>query len=193
MLFRSISDHPLNQFKETFDNYKIIDFNKFNTNNEYKESNIAATLLKIQERKTTKGNSYAIIKLTDLTSVFELFVFSDILQLNRNILVEGNSLIITLSKNITDDNNRFKRLNVKKITSLKDIFNKPISEIEFKTQDLNKINEISNFNKKDGTTEVKINIKDGDKKLIFKLKNKRLVDRKSVNTLKKQDILTTIH
>jgi DNA polymerase-3 subunit alpha len=188
-----ISDHPLNQFKEIFDNYKIIDFNKFNTNKEYKESNIAATLLKIQERKTAKGNSYAIIKLTDLTSVFELFIFSDILELNRNILVEGNSLIITLSKNITDDNNRFKRLNVKKVASLKDIFNKPISEIEFKTQDLNKINEISNFVKKNGTTEVKINIKDGDKKLIFKLKNKRLVDRKSVNTLKNQDILTTIH
>ncbi len=188
-----ISDHPLNQFKEIFDDYKIIDFNKFNINKEYKESNIAATLLKIQEKKTAKGNSYAIIKLTDLTSVFELFIFSDILELNRNILVEGNSLILTLSKNITEDNNRFKRLNVKKIVSLKDIFNKPISEIEFKTQDLNKINEISNFIKKDGTTEVKINIKDGDKKFVFKLKNKRFVDRKSVNTLKKQDILTTIH
>jgi DNA polymerase-3 subunit alpha len=187
-----ISDHPLNQFKEIFDDCKIIDFNKFNSNEEAKEKNIAATLLKLQERKTAKGNSYAIIKLTDLTSVFELFIFSDILELNRNILVEGNSLILTLSKNITEDNNRFKRLNVKKIVSLKDIFNKPISEIEFKTQDLNKINEISNFIKKDGTTEVKINIKDGDKKLVFKLKNKRLVDRKTVNILKKQDILTTI-
>ena len=41
--------------------------------------------------------------------------------------------------------------------------------------------------------KLKLNIKDGDKKLVFKLKNKRLVDRKSVNTLKKQDILTTIH
>ena len=188
-----ISDHPLNQFKEIFDAYKIIDFNKFNNNDKYKDSNIAATLLKIQERKTAKGNSYAIIKLTDLSSVFELFIFSDILELNRNILVEGNSFIITLNKNITDDNNRFKRLNVKKIASLKDIFNKPISEIEFKAQDLNKVNEISNFIKKKGTTEVKINIKDGDKKLIFKLKNKRLVDRKSVNTLKKQDILSIIH
>ena len=188
-----ISDHPLNQFKDIFDDYKIIDFNKFNSDNDTNESNIAATLLKIQERKTSKGNSYAIIKLTDLTSVFELFIFSDILELNRNILVEGNSLIITLSKNITEDNNRFKRLNVKKIASLKDLFNKPIAEIEFSTQDSKKINEISNLIKKDGTTEVKIKIKDGDEKLTFKLKDKRLVDRKSVNTLKKQDILTTIH
>ena len=52
--------------------------------NDIKEKNIAATLLKIQERKTQKGNSYAIIKFTDLSSVFELFIFSDILELNRN-------------------------------------------------------------------------------------------------------------
>ena len=29
-----ISDHPLNQFKEIFDDCKIIDFNKFNSNKE---------------------------------------------------------------------------------------------------------------------------------------------------------------
>ena len=63
-----------------------------------KNANIAATLLKVQERKTAKGNSYAVLKLTDLTSVFELFIFSDILELNREILIEGNSLILTLVK-----------------------------------------------------------------------------------------------
>ena len=61
-----ISDHPLNQFKEIFDDYNIIDLKKFNSDKEIKENNIAATLLKIQERKTQKGNTYAIIKLTDL-------------------------------------------------------------------------------------------------------------------------------
>ena len=44
-----------------------------------------------------------LLKFTDLTSVFELFIFSDILELNREILIEGNSLIITLTKNISDD------------------------------------------------------------------------------------------
>ena len=72
--------------------------------------------MKIQERKTSKGNSYAVIKLTDLSSVFELFIFSEILELNRNILLEGNSLLITLNKNLSNDENRFKRINVKKIT-----------------------------------------------------------------------------
>ncbi|MDF1857722.1 MAG: DNA polymerase III subunit alpha, partial [Candidatus Pelagibacter bacterium] len=98
-----ISDHPLNQFKEIFDDYKIVDYIKFNSDDNIKDANIAATLLKISERKTAKGNSYAVIKFTDLTSVFELFIFSDILEINREILIEGNSLIITLIKTISND------------------------------------------------------------------------------------------
>ena len=188
-----ISDHPLNQFKEIFDDYDIIDFNKFNFDNEIKEKNIAATLLKIQERKTAKGNSYGIIKFTDLTSVFELFIFSDILETNREILIEGNSLIITLIKNISDAENRFKRINVKKITSLRDLYNKPISEIEFTINESKQIKEIANFVNKNGSTEVKVKIKDKNNELTFKLKNKRNVDRKSINILKNRNILTTIH
>ena len=118
-----ISDHPLNQFKEIFDDYKIIDYQKFYSDDEIKENNIAATLLKVQERKTAKGNSYAVLKLTDLSSVFELFIFSDVLELNREILKEGSSLILTLTKNISSDEDKTKRINVRKIASLKDLFN----------------------------------------------------------------------
>ena len=188
-----ISDHPLNQFKEIFDDYKITDYSKFISDNDLKDSNIAATLLKITERKTAKGHSYGVIKFTDLTSVFELFVFSDILELNREILIEGNSLIITLNKNISADENRFKRINVKKVASLKDLFNKPVSEIEFSIKNPGQINEISNLVKKEGKTEVMIKIVDNENELVFKLKNKRTIDRKTINTLKNQDILTTIH
>ena len=188
-----ISDHPLNQFKEIFDNYNIIDFNKFNSDKEIKANNIAATLLKIQEKKTQKGNTYAIIKLTDLRSVFELFIFSDVLESNRNLLVEGNSLIITLSKNIAEGENRFKRINVKKISSLKDLFNKPVSEIELKLNHPEQVKEISNILIKEGSTNVKIIINNLDNDLVFQLKNKRLVDRQSLNNLKNQGILTTIH
>ena len=87
--------------------------------------------MKVQERKTAKGNSYAVLKLTDLTSVFELFIFSDILELNREILKEGNSLLLTLVKSISNDENRFKRVNVQKIGSMMDLFNSPINEVFF--------------------------------------------------------------
>ena len=77
--------------------------------------------------------------------MFELFIFSDILELNRNSLVEGNSFIITLSKNLSENENRFKRINVKKIASLKDLFNKPISAIDFNTNKTSQIHKIYNL------------------------------------------------
>ena len=187
-----ISDHPLNQFTEIFDDYKIINYSKFNSDDNIKDSNIAATLLKLQERKTAKGNSYAVLKLTDLNSVFELFIFSDILELNREILIEGNSLILTLIKSISNDENRFKRLNVQKIASLKDLFNSPINEVTFNVKSDDEINEISKLLNKDGKTLVNINLITNDRSLVFKLKNTRNLDRKSLNLLRKKMISSTI-
>ena len=187
-----ISDHPLNQFKEIFDDYKIVDYSGFNSDDNINEANIAATLLKLTERKTAKGNSYAVIKFTDLSSVFELFIFSDILELNREALVEGSSLIITLSKSISNDENRFKRINVLKIASLKNLFNKPVSSITFNLKSTKDIDQISNFLQKEGSTEVKINIINKENKINFKLKNKRQIDRKSINILRNKDISTVI-
>ena len=188
-----ISDHPLNQFKEIFEDYKIMDYSTFNLSDEIKEANIAATLLKVQERKTAKGNSYAVIKLTDLTSVFELFIFSDTLDLNREILKEGNSLILTLLKNISIDENRFKRTNVHKITSLKDLFNSPILDITFTINSIEEIDRISKFLNKDGKTLINISLKNEENNLLFQLKNKRELDRKTIYLLRNEQILTQIN
>ncbi len=187
-----ISDHPLNQFTEIFNDYKIKDYSEFNLNDDIKDSNIAATLLKIQERKTAKGNSYAVLKLTDLTSVFELFIFSDILEINREILIEGNSLILTLVKNISNDENRFKRVNVQKIGSLKDLFNSPIKEVFFEVKSDDEVNMISKILDKDGKTVINIKLINDDKTLSFKLRNNRNLDRKSLNLLRKREISSTI-
>ena len=187
-----ISDHPLNQFTEIFDDYKINDYLNFNSDDKIKESNIAGTLLKLQERKTAKGNSYAVLKLTDLTSVFELFIFSDILELNREILIEGNSLILTLNKSISNDDNRFKRVNVQKIASLKDLYNNPVNEVSFEVKSDDEVSEISKLLKDEGKTKVNISLISDEKNLKFRLKNLRNLDRKSLNLLRKRDILCII-
>ena len=187
-----ISDHPLNQFKGLVDDYNIVEFNKFINNDITEETNITATLLKIQEKKTQKGNSYAIVKFSDLSSVFELFIFSEVLELNRDILIEGNSLLITLKKNISEGENRFKRINVRKIVFLQDLLNKPISEIEFEMINHNKIEDISKVLNKKGNTDVRLKVKENEHNLVFQLKNKRFIEKKSINILKTQDILTNI-
>tara|TARA_A100001015_G_scaffold315402_1_gene427144 strand:- start:86 stop:1573 length:1488 start_codon:yes stop_codon:yes gene_type:complete len=187
-----ISDHPLNQYKEVFNDYNIIDYLSFQNTDDLKETNIAATLLKIQERKTAKGNSYAVLKLTDLSSVFELFVFSDVLNLNRDILKEGSSLILTLVKSISNEENRFKRTNVQKITSLKDLLNQPITQVTFHLKSLKELEEISQILDKNGDTLIKIKLNDENSNLNFLLKNKRNIDRKTVNLLRNREISAII-
>ena len=187
-----ISDHPLNQYKDILNDYNIIDYQKFNNTDDLKDTNIAATLLKIQERKTAKGNAYAVLKLTDLTSVFELFIFSDILELNRQILKEGSSLILTLVKSLTNDENRFKRINVQKIVSLNDLINKPITEVIFNLKSLKELDEISKLLSKNGNTFIKIRLSDDKNILDFQLKNKRNIDRKTLNHLRNKEISAII-
>ena len=188
-----ISDHPLNQFTEIFVDYKIIDYSSFISKEEIKDSNIAATLLKVQERKTAKGNSYAVLKLTDLSSVFELFIFSDVLELNREILKEGSSLILTLHKNLSNDENRLTRVNVQKIASLKDMFNNPINEVSFQLKSEDQINEVYKILKNKGKTIVNINLITKDNILQFRLKNTRKLDRKSLNFLRNKEIEAIIN
>ena len=104
----------------------------------------------------------------------------------------GNSLIITLIKTISNDENRFKRINVQKIASLKDLFNKPIGEIIFNIKSIEDIDKISDLLKKEGTTEIKINLENENKNITFKLKDKRFIDRKAINILRNNDISTII-
>ncbi len=188
-----ISDHPLNQFIEIFDDYKITNYSNFVSKEDLKDSNVAATLLKVQERKTAKGNSYAVLKLSDLSSVFELFIFSDVLELNRESLKEGSSLILTLFKNISNDENRLTRINVQKIASLKDLFNSPINEVIFNLKSEQQIEKISTILKDEGKTVVNINLLTDDNILKFKLKNPRKLDRKSLNLLRNQEIHAIIN
>ena len=188
-----ISDHPLNQFKEIFREYEIIDYNDFINNDDYKNANIAATLLKFQERKTSKGNSYAVLKLTDLNNVFELFIFSDVLETNRELLKEGNSLILRLTKSSNKDENRFRRINVQKISSLKDVLNKPIEEVTFNLKSLKELEEISKFLEEKGNTLINIKFRNDEQNMFLRLEKKRKLDRKSINILRNMEISAVIN
>jgi DNA polymerase-3 subunit alpha len=116
------------------------------------------------------------------------------LELNRELLVEGNSLLITLNKSLNDEMNRFRRINVKKIVSMKNLLNNPINQVKFDLKNVNNIEELSKkLINKDGNSDIEIELIDLDKKLTFKLKNKRQIGRKSINLIKNKDISAIIH
>ena len=71
-----------------------------------------------KRKKQAKGTPFAIIKFSDLSKVYELFLFSEILTLNRKNLIEGKSFLLTVIKDKENQDNRFRRINVRKIVSL---------------------------------------------------------------------------
>ena len=46
-----------------------MDYEEFENKSDILSSNIACTVLKVQEKKTQKGNSYGIVKFSDLSNV----------------------------------------------------------------------------------------------------------------------------
>ena len=72
------------------------------------------------------------------------------------------------------------------------MINKPIENIEIRIKDDNFLDKINKILYKNGKTNVKISITVDEKNYAFKLRNKRLVDRKHINLLKKQGINTNI-
>ena len=178
-----ISDHPIHQYKSIFSQYNIIDYELFENKKDILSCNIAATVLKVQEKKTSKGNSYGIIKFSDFSNLFELFIFSEVFENNRSLLIEGNSLMLTLMKTYSDENRNQKRINIKKIVSLNDLVNKPIKSIAFKFDNFKDLKKIIDLNQKDGETIVKIYVENNGEIYTFKLKNKRNVNNKLINSL----------
>ena len=101
-------------------------------------------------------------------------------------------MILTLAKSVSDEQNRFKRINVQKIASLSELINKPIEEIFFNLKSLKELNEISKIILNDGNTVVRIKLRDQNKELDFILKNKRNVDRKMLNIIRNKEISAII-
>ena len=152
---------------------------------------VAATVLKIQEKKTQKGTPYAIIKFSDLGGIFELFVFSDVFALSADNIKESKSVIITISKIFNETDNRM-RINVKKIISLDELLNKPINNLKIKIKDFNNFNLLSKILDNKGEVEVSFEVLQNNKIFTLKLKNKRFVDKKILNLIKNQGISASI-
>ena len=122
-----LTNHPLNEFEEIFNQLNISSYNKF-YENDLNEGLVAGTIMSIQEKKSAKGTPYAIVKFSDKKAEFELFLFAEILIANRDKLKESESFVLHSQKDKILEIDTKKRINVRKILSLDDVINKPYSK-----------------------------------------------------------------
>ncbi len=186
-----ISNHPLKDYEVALKQYKVKSFQDFENSNE-KEAVIAGTIMSIKEKKTAKGTPFAIIKFSDLSKVFELFLFSETLELNRQYLNEGKSFLLTVIKDKENQENRFRRINIRKVTSLDKITELNYSNVEIEMHDIDDLNKLYEVIKEKGNSKIKISIRKKEKNYLFELKDKRKFDYQTLKYLNKEDYIKKI-
>ena len=151
--------------------------------------------MSIKERKSSKGNPFAIVKFSDESKVFEIFLFSEILERNREVLQLGKSFLLTLIKdksNQSSNSNRFTRINVRKIVSLDEIIKEGFSNVHIEINKSNSLDKLYENIKEKGNAKIKITIEDNDKKYLFELKDKRKFDYNTLKILNKEPYIKKI-
>ena len=115
------------------------------------------------------------------------------MEYNRSILNEGKSLLITVIKDISNQDNRFKRISVRKLLSLGEISKQSIPKITFEIEELENLKKLKDLISEKGDTNVKIVIQNNSKNLIFELSEKRKINPEILQLLKKQPYLKRIN
>ena len=186
-----LSNHPLEDYKDVLDQYKATPFSIFEKSDQ-PESFIAGTIMSVKEKKTIKGTPFAIIKFSDLSKVFELFLFSENLEANRNILIEGKSFLITVIKDKQNQDNRFRRINVRKIVSLEEIKKKSYNNVHIEIDAPDNLRKLYETIKEKGDAKIKILFKKDEKNYLFELKDKRKFNYETLKYLNKEHYIKKI-
>ena len=186
-----ISDHPLNDYEDLLKQYNVKSFKDFE-NTRDNESFITGTVMSIKEKKTTKGNAFAIVKFSDLSKVYELFLFSEILELNREQLKEGKSFLLTVIKDKENQENRFRRINVRKILSFDKITKYAYDNVEIHMNNADYLENLYEAIKEKGNSKIKIAINNKDKNYLFELRDKRKFDYDTLKYLNKEHYIKKI-
>jgi DNA polymerase III subunit alpha len=186
-----LTDHPLNEYEEVFNQLEILPYNKFYQNDK-NEGVVAGTIMSIQEKKSAKGTPYGIVKFSDKKGEFELFLFAEILVANRDKLKESESFVLTLQKDKITGDEAKKRINVRKILSLDEVINKPYSKVTIELKNNYNIEEIRELLSTNGDTEINLIIKDKNKAAHYSLQNNRKFDLKHLKALKAKEYVAKI-
>ena len=186
-----ISDHPLSEFEESFNQLNIISYDQFLKNDKL-DGVIAGTIMSIQEKKSAKGTPYAIVKFSDKKREFELFLFSENLVKNRDKLKESESFVLTLQKEKISGDLSKQRVNIKKILTVNDVLNEPYSKVTIELKDSFKIQDIKNILSKKGNTAINLVINNKNQKAHYSLKNNRKFDINHLRNLKNKEYVVKI-
>ena len=155
MLGFYLSGHPLEMHKKNYDNLLLKEYNEIKENpnlHNQKDALIGGTLLSKKEKRSARGNAYAFLNFSDLSTIYELIIFEGNLRKYRELLIDGESFV--LGVDFTSQNGTL-RGELKKVFSFKEVEklnhneNLRINKMQNIKQQTLKIYTDGNFSKKE--------------------------------------------
>ena len=107
-------------------------------------------------------------------------------------MVEGKSFLLTLIKDKENQENRFRRINVRKITSLEEIAKLNYNSVHIEIDTSDSLKKLYESIKEKGNSTIKISISEQDKNYLFELKDKRKFDYETLKYLNQEPYIKKI-
>jgi len=110
------SDHPLKHYpKKFFEIQNINYFNDVTSDESVKKLRLCGSVLDIKERSNKDGRKYAFVTISEISSQYELSIFSENLSKFRYLLKEGNLFIFDIDKTMNNNEARYIIRSLKKL------------------------------------------------------------------------------
>ncbi len=114
------------------------------------------------------------------------------MEQNRDYLIEGKSFLITLIKDKENQENRFRRINVRKIVSLDKLTKIAYNNVQIEIDGEEGLKKLYEKIKEKGNSKIKISITKEDKNYLFELNDKRKFDYETLKILNKEQYIKKI-
>ena len=113
-----LSAHPLDAYDGQLRRLRVTPANEITARMAGTAPNIAGVVISKQERTSAKGNRFAFIQLSDMSGVFEVVVFSEILATSRDLLEGGQRVLLTVDIRADGDGARLSATNIRSLDDL---------------------------------------------------------------------------
>ncbi len=198
-----LSGHPLEMHRESYNSLLLKEYIQIKEDldqHNQKDILLGGTLLSKKEKRSARGNTYAFLNFSDLSSIYELIIFESNLRKYREILVEGDSFVLGVD---FSSQNGVLRGELKKVFSIeeveklnKDFHKKKDKKINYQTliiyADANfSKNELSKFKWLKGHCKIEIIINNQLLKIPgqFDITAEMITQMKSLNGVTKVDLV----
>ena len=104
----------------------------------------------------------------------------------------GKSFLLTVIKDKNNQENRFRRINVRKIVSLDEITKLNYTTVHIEIDKSDSLKKLYESIKEKGNSKIKITIAEEDKKYLFELRDKRKFDYETLKHLNQEPYIKKI-